>query len=69
LVRGTLAVIMGIGWLFAAVAAGVGVAAPDTLRTSRFGYLITSVALLLFAACFVYVAGSSVLNTYFPGLP
>ena len=68
MVRGTLAVIMGVGWLFAAVSAGVGVAAPDALRTTRLGYAITSVSLLVFAACFVYVAGRSVVSTYFPVL-
>jgi ABC-type Mn2+/Zn2+ transport system permease subunit len=68
LVRGTLSVIMGVGWLFAALAAAMGLASPEYLRTSRLGYIITSVSLLLFAACFVYVPGRSVLAAYFPGL-
>jgi hypothetical protein len=52
LVRGTLAVIMGAGWLFSAVAAGVGLAGPDALRTSRVGYAITSISLVIFALCY-----------------
>jgi len=68
-VRGTLAVVMGVGWLFAALAATMGLAVSEDLRVSRLGYTITSVALLIFAMCFVYVAAKSVLLTYFPGLP
>ena len=68
LVRGGLAVIMGIGWLFGAVAAAMGLAVSDKLRTSRLGHTITSLCLLLFGLCFVYVAANSVVATYFPGL-
>jgi hypothetical protein len=66
-VRGMLAVVIGVGWLFAALAAITGLVAPERLRASRLGYTITGVALLVFALCFVYVAAKSVLQTYVPG--
>ena len=64
--RGTLAVVIGVGWLFAALSAMMGLAVSEKLRVSRLGYTITAVALLIFAMCFVYVATKSVLLTYFP---
>ena len=59
---------MGIGWLFAALSAMMGLAVSENLRVSRVGYTVTAVALVIFAMCFVYVATKSVLLTYFPGL-
>ena len=66
-VRGVLAVVIGVGWLFAALAAVTGLAAPQRLRASGLGYTITGIALIIFAICFVYVAAKSVLQTYVPG--
>jgi hypothetical protein len=65
-VRGTLAMIMGVGWLFAALASLAGLAASDRYRSSRAGHAVTSIAFLVFAACFVLVATRAVLLTYFP---
>ena len=65
--RGALAVVIGVGWFFAALAAITSLAVPEKLRGSGLAHAITGVALLTFAICLVYVAAKSVLQTYFPG--
>src|SRR5262249_55409369 len=65
-VRGSLAIVIGVGWLFDAVASLVGLASPENARHSRIGYAVTGFALLVFAICFIYVAAKSVLQVYFP---
>lgn len=55
-VYGTQAIVMGIGWISAAIAAFAGLALQPVLPLSRPVELTRDIALFAFAACFVYVA-------------
>src|SRR5690242_9458892 len=55
-VHGELAVVMGFGWISAAIAAFAALTLQPVLPLSRSVELTRDVALLAFAACFLYVA-------------
>jgi hypothetical protein len=64
-VYGTSAIVMGIGWISAAMAVLAGYALTPVLQQPRFLEMARDAGILGFALCFVYVAFQSVKTLLF----
>jgi hypothetical protein len=62
-VHGMLAVILGVGWIFAAIAGISGAIVPKRMRETPAGYMITGIAIAIFLACFLSVVVVSLVQT------
>ena len=67
-ISGHTALIMGVGWLFAAAAIASGWVWPKALDKLKFHRLIPVICLMVFTTCFTYAAGETALRMIFPGL-
>ncbi|MEN9783926.1 MAG: hypothetical protein RJA24_1269 [Pseudomonadota bacterium] len=68
IVKGHTAVVMGIGWVFATLAALTGLVLPHEISDRKQFRLVSAISFILFALCFIYSAGKSALLMFFPNL-